>query len=253
MSQGEVRIETLDADLGVVRVTIDRAPVNAMGLHLYQELTDVFRRLRFEDGTKCAILTGAGDRAFVAGSDIGEFAKLSPENAPQRSAIVRGAFSAIRNCAVPVVGAINGAALGGGIALAASCDMLVASEHATFGLPEIGVGVLGGTKHLSRLVPPMLMRRMAMTGHRIGAEELARYGAIAAVVPLASLQDEALKLARDVARHHVPALRLQKEVMNLIEALGVQDGYQVEQLATGLLSGTPESKLAVSKSLKPPK
>jgi len=78
MSQGEVRIETIDADLGVVRVTIDRAPVNAMGLHLYQELTNVFGRLRFEDGTKCAILTGAGDRAFVAGSDIGEFASCRP-------------------------------------------------------------------------------------------------------------------------------------------------------------------------------
>lgn len=249
MSKGEIRVATLDAELGIVEVAICRPPVNALSLELYRALTATFQGLQFENGVKCAILTGEGEKAFVAGSDIREFAELSPANAPQRAIVVRGAFSAIRNCAVPVIGAINGAALGAGVALAASCDMLVVAEGATFGLPEIGVGVLGGTKHLSRLVPPMLMRRMALTGHRISAAEMARYGAIDLVVPRDTFADAALKLAREIARHRTPALRLQKEIMNLIETVGVSDGYQIEQLATGLLSGTPESKLSVAAAL----
>lgn len=245
MSTGTVRVESLHGG-GIVKVTIDRPPVNAINLALYDQIRTAFDGLRMSDGVRCAILTGAGERAFVAGSDINEFGELSPINAPVRAQIVRRAFASIRECEVPVIGAINGAALGAGVAVAGSCDMLVAAEEATFALPEIGVGVLGGTKHLSRLVPLPLMRRMALTGHKISARELAHYGALAAVVPRPQLMQEALRLAHDVAKHSAPALRLQKQTLNLVEDLGVAQGYQVEQMATGILSGTPESKAAVA-------
>lgn len=242
MSSGKVRVETLDETLGIVLVTIDCPPVNAINLELYRSIQATFEGLKFQNGVRCCILTGAGERAFVAGSDIDEFLELTPLNAPIRSATVRRAFTAIRECEVPVVGAINGAALGAGIAMAASCDILVASDTAVFGLPEIGVGVLGGTRHLSRLLPPLLVRRMALTGHRITAAELATHGGLSAVVTADKLMDEALRIAADVAKHNVHALRLQKQTLNLVEHMSLSDGYQVEQYATGLLSGTPDSK-----------
>jgi enoyl-CoA hydratase len=241
----DVSVEPLDPKTGVYRVTIDRKPVNAISLATYREIRTAFETISDNATARCVILTGAGERAFVSGSDVNEFAELSPANAPARARVVRGAFNAIRDCPVPVVGAINGAALGAGIALASACDILVASNNAVFGLPEINVGVLGGTRHLSRLVPTMMMRRMALTGERISAAEMLVCGALAAVVPLDRLAETAMKLAQQIASKSPVAARLQKETLNIIEGLGLKDGYQVEQMATGLLSGTPESKAAV--------
>jgi enoyl-CoA hydratase len=244
----DIHVETVEA--GIYRVTIDRKPVNAVSIATYKEIRAVFEAISDDVAARCVILTGAGERAFVSGSDVNEFAELAPANAPARARIVRAAFNAIRDCPVPVVGAINGAALGAGIALASACDVLVASENAVFGLPEINVGVLGGTRHLARLVPPMLMRRMALTGDRITAKEMQTYGALASVVPIDQLAETALLLARQIASKSSVAARLQKETLNIIEGLGLKDGYQVEQMATGLLSGTPESKAAVEQFFK---
>jgi enoyl-CoA hydratase len=244
---GDIHVEALDRSTGIYRVTIDRKPVNALSLATYKEIRQAFETLSEEGQARCVILTGTGDRAFVSGSDVNEFAALSPANAPARARVVRAAFNAIRDCPVPVIGAINGAALGAGVALASACDILVASESATFGLPEINVGVLGGTRHLARLVPPMLMRRMALTGYRITAAQMQAYGTLSAVVPSDRLAETALQLAQEIAAKSEPAIRLQKETLNIIENLALKDGYQVEQMATGLLSGTPESKAAVER------
>ncbi len=241
----DIHVEALDQKSGVYRVMIDRKPVNALSLATYQELRVAFDAISDDAGARCIILTSAGERAFVSGSDVHDFAALSPANAPARARVVRSAFNAIRDCPVPVIGAINGAALGAGIALASACDILVASDRAVFGLPEINVGVLGGARHLARLVPPMIMRRMALTGHRISATQMHAYGALTAVVPFGQLAETALQLAQEIAAKSPPAVRLQKETLNVIENLSLKDGYQVEQMATGLLSGTMESKAAV--------
>ena len=142
---------------------------------------------------------------------------------------------AITDCAVPVIGAINGPALGAGLALAACCDILVASEHATFGTTEINVGLLGASAHLSLLVGRHKAREMFFTGEQVPADELYRIGAVRAVVPRAELLPAARALAATLAAKSPIALRLAKESMNRVEFLPLKDAYRTEQDYTAKL------------------
>src|SRR5699024_8330876 len=121
------------------------------------------------------------------GNDLEEFLTMTPENSRPRMRTVREAFAAIYDAALPVIAAVQGVAVGTGVALAAACDIVIAAEGARFGLPEINVGAMGGAKHLSRMVPQGVVRRMHLTGENAPAEELVPYGGIARVVPLESL------------------------------------------------------------------
>jgi enoyl-CoA hydratase len=142
---------------------------------------------------------------------------------------VRDAMWAITDCAVPVIGAINGPALGAGLAFAACCDILLAAEGARFGTTEINVGLLGASSHLSLLVGRYKAREMFFTGEQVPASELYRLGAVRAVVPRERLLDEALALARQLAAKSPIALRLAKESMNRVEYLPLKDAYRTEQ------------------------
>jgi enoyl-CoA hydratase/carnithine racemase len=144
---------------------------------------------------------------------------------------------AITDCAVPVIGAINGPALGAGLAFAACCDMLVASDNATFGTTEINVGLLGASAHLSLLVGRHKAREMFFTGEQVPAAELHRLGAVRAVVPRAELADTARALAATIAAKSPIALRLAKESMNRVEFLPLKEAYRTEQDYTGRLRG----------------
>jgi len=132
-------------------VTLDRPPVNAVSQAMYAQIRDLFGR--FDEvlpGVKAVVLTGAGPH-FCAGNDLDEFLTLDEVNAAGRMRLVRDAFAALYDCPVPVIGAVRGAALGTGLAIAACCDLVVASRSARFGTPEVGVGVMGGARHLARL------------------------------------------------------------------------------------------------------
>jgi enoyl-CoA hydratase len=129
---------------GVAIVTIDRPPVNALTLALYAEIADLFESLGKELDVHCAIFTGAGSRAFCAGLDLNEFLSATPEQDPERAAVVRRTFSAVYRCPIPVIAAINGPALGAGSVLATVCDIRIAASNARFGTPEINVGRCGG-------------------------------------------------------------------------------------------------------------
>ena len=143
--------------------------------------------------------------------------------------IVRDCFWALSDCPLPVIGAINGAAVGAGLALVACCDVIIASENARFALPEINAGVLGGGRHLQRMVGPYKTRKMFYTGEFVTAEEFHRLGAVEKVVPAGELMAEARALADVIATKSPIGLRLAKESLNRVEDLGLKDGYRLEQ------------------------
>ncbi|HWO94344.1 MAG TPA: enoyl-CoA hydratase-related protein, partial [Dehalococcoidia bacterium] len=188
---------------GIVTVTFDRPPVNAMSQQAMLEITACFRSFADEKETRVVILTAAGERAFMAGVDLADRPQAPPP--PSRmldsGTVARECFWAVYDCAAPVIGAINGPALGAGLAVASMCDVIIASERAKFALPEIDVGLLGGGTHLFRLVGSQYqLRRMMYTGIRVDAKDMARFGCIEAVVPPDELLPTARALAQDIAK-----------------------------------------------------
>jgi len=228
----------------VLVVTIDRPPANAMSLAAHRQLLAALRTVEADPTIRCVVLTGAGEKAFVAGGDVGELGALDPQTALVRTRVIRQVFDAIRRNPVPVIAAVNGAALGGGMVMVSVCDIVVAADSATFGLPEISVGVMGGTKHLARVVPEKVMRWMALTGRRVGAPYLERLGVVQQVVARDQLMPTALAIADDIAAKSPAGVRLMKEVINLTESMTLDDGYHVETYATAIISAHPDSKEA---------
>jgi enoyl-CoA hydratase len=227
-------------------VTMDRPPVNAVNAQFHEEMMRVFDALSDRDDVRVAILTGAG-KVFCAGADIK--ARLAHEPQPgdfwQHSRRAREAFHSILECRVPVIGAINGPALGAGLGIVASCDLLIASENATLGLPEINVGLLGGGRHAMRLFPHSKARRMMFTGQRLSGAELYRLGVVEHCVPPEKLMDVANALAAEIASKSPIAIRLAKHAMNTIEFMSLRDGYRFEQNMTGELSKYEDSQEAM--------
>ena len=227
-------------------VTMDRPPVNAVNAQFLEEMMRVFDALSDRDDVRVAILTGAG-KVFCAGADIK--ARLAQEPQPgdfwQHSRRAREAFHSILECRVPVIGAINGPALGAGLGIVASCDLLIASENATLGLPEINVGLLGGGRHAMRLFSHSKARRMMFTGQRLSGAELYRLGVVEQCVPPEQLMDAANALAAEIASKSPIAIRLAKHAMNTIEFMSLRDGYRFEQNMTGELSKYEDSQEAM--------
>jgi enoyl-CoA hydratase/carnithine racemase len=228
----------------IAMVAIDRPPVNALTLALYDRIADTFEELGKRTDINCAIFTGRGTRAFCAGLDLREFLAATPEQDPQRAAIVRRTFRAVRHCAIPVIAAVNGPALGAGAVLAAVCDIRIAGSNATFGLPEINVGRCGGGAHLGRLIPQGMLRKMFFTGAPIAAAEAYRIGLVEEVVPSDRLIDAALELAAVIAEKAPLGLRLGKQALNEIELLPVEEGYAREQTYSTQLLHTEDAREA---------
>jgi enoyl-CoA hydratase len=230
-----VRIEIEDH---VATVTFDRPPVNALNAQAFRELAEAFTTLARGTDAHVAIFTAPGERIFCAGVDLHDSARRhGREDAEGDSivdrldpgSIVRDCFWAISDCPLPVIGAINGAAVGAGLALVACCDVIIASETARFALPEINAGVLGGGRHLQRMVGPYKTRKMFFTGEFVDAHEFHRLGAVETVVPPAELLPTARSLATEMAAKSPLGLRLAKESLNRVEDLGLKDGYRTEQ------------------------
>ncbi len=239
---------TVERDGGVVTVQLDRPPVNALDTATYIEVRDTFEAFRHDREVRVVIFTAAGERAFIAGADLKEYAQPPADPGPAElvdpGLLPRQAMWAIYDCAVPVIGAINGPALGGGLAWAACCDVLVAAEGATFAAPEITVGLLGASSHLVRMVGPYLAREMFFSGRSITAEELHARGVISRVVPRDELMDAARQIAAGMADKSPLALRLAKESMNRVDGLPLQEGYRLEQEYTNRLQNLEDAKEA---------
>jgi enoyl-CoA hydratase len=233
-----------EVDGTVATVWLDRAPVNAVNQEMYREIRRLFSDISvLGDDVRVVVLAGAG-KHFCAGNDLNEFLSMTPENAPDRMFEVRQAFFAIHDCPIPVIGAIQGTAVGTGLAIAASCDFVVAAEGAKLGVTEIAVGVMGAAKHLSRLVPQPQMRWMFFSGEPARVEDLVGLGALVAVVPPDELLSEARRRAEQIARHSPVAIRFAKRSLNQIEFMDLKSGYEFEQGLSGELAAYEDSKEA---------
>jgi enoyl-CoA hydratase len=233
---------------GVMVVTLDRPPVNAFGQPFYAELQRCLDGVEHDEDVAVVVLTGAGS-VFCAGNDLDEFVSMTPENGTARMREVMRTFRSLYGCAAPVVAAVNGAALGTGMALVCCCDVVVSSDRATYGLPEINVGVFGGAAFLARMVPEQTVRRMFLTGEPVSAARFHELGAPIEVVPHDELLTSALALAGTIAAKTPRATRLAHDAFNHAEPLDMFSGYAVEQTYTVTASGHPESKQAVREIL----
>lgn len=235
----------LSVDRHIAVVTMDAPPVNALTRGLNDELVAVLDQLSDTPEVRVIVLTGAG-KVFCAGADIKGRGALvdGPGALRAHSRRTRECFHAIRECAKPVVAALNGPALGAGLAIAASADILVASEQASAGLPEIDVGALGGGRHAMRLFGHSRVRRMMLTGYRVPAPELYRLGIVEACVAPDALMPAALELAEQVASKSPVVSQLAKHTLNAIEHMGLRDGYRYEQDQTAILSKTEDCREA---------
>ncbi len=232
-------------DAGIATVRMNRPPANGVDQVMYRELADLFNEPdQIGDGVKAIILAAEGPH-FCAGNDLEEFMSMTPENGTERMWRVREAFFAIQFCPLPVIGAVHGVALGTGLAIAASCDFVVASEDAKFGLPELTVGVMGGARHLARIAPQPLVRRMFFTGAHITATEFAAAGGAIVLSPREELADRAKAYAIRIASFSPTAVRIAKQILNRIETMDIRAGYEFEQGFTVSMSGHPDSKEAL--------
>ncbi|KRC11171.1 enoyl-CoA hydratase [Hydrogenophaga sp. Root209] len=229
----------------VATLTMDAPPVNALTRTLNDELMLALDRISEMDEVRAVVLTGAG-KVFCAGADLKGRASVikGPGDLPAHSRRTRECFHAIRECAKPVICAINGAALGSGLAMAASSDILVASEKSSLGLPEVDVGLLGGCSHAMRLFSHSRLRRMALTGMRVDGAELYRLGIVEACVAPEELMPTALEIARVVASKSPVSTRMGKHTMNVIEGMSLRDGYRYEQDMTAQIGKTEDAKEA---------
>jgi enoyl-CoA hydratase len=216
-------------DAGIAEVVMENPPVNALRVADWFELADTITGLGRQDGVRVVVLRAEG-RGFNAGVDIKEI-----QAAGDHGALIganRGcfaAFAAVYDCAVPVIAAVHGYCLGGGVGLAGNADVIVASDDATFGLPEVDRGALGAATHLSRLVPQHRMRAMVYLAETASAAELLAYGSIYSVVPREQLRATALSLAGRIAAKSPTVMRAAKESLNGIDPQDVRRSYRYEQ------------------------
>ncbi len=237
---------TIDAD-HVAVVTMNNPPVNAQNGQFYEEMILVMDALSDLPECRAIVLIGAG-KVFSAGADMRARVAVggTPGDKWAHNRRARESFHAIRECKKPVVGAINGAALGAGLGVVASCDILVAAEEAVLGLPEINVGLMGGGKHAQRLFGHSTLRRMMLTGYRVPGPELYRLGIVEACVPREQILECAMGFGRDLAAKSPFTMRLAKETLNAIEDMTLRDGYRYEQNMTVQLRDHPDSKEAAA-------
>ena len=241
MNNEWVRLEVAD---GVGLVTMDRKPVNALNRQMRRELVATFDAISEREDIRCAVLTGTGS-VFCAGADLKD--RPSSEIAGDfldHNRITRETGNAIRECAKPVIAAINGVALGAGLGLAAACDILYASENATVGMPEINVGLAGGASMLKTLFGRSTLRRMFFTGQRLTAHDLLKRNVIEDVVSEKDLLPVTMELAREIASKAPLATIYAKRAANMVDLMPQRDAYRFEQEFTVALSKTEDAREA---------
>ncbi len=234
-----VRVHIQD---GIAEGMLAHPPVNAPDSAGWAKLAETIVSVGSDEAVRVIIL-GAEGRGFCAGVDVKELARDSSLITKVNKGCY-DAFAAIHDCPVPVIAACHGFVLGGGIGLVGSCDLIVSSDDARFGLPEIDRGALGAASHLMRMFPVQKVRKMLFTGEPISAQEAYRLGALEAIVTRDELMPRAREIAKSIAAKSPKAMRLAKESMNGIELLDVKRSYRFEQGFTLELYTSPDSQEA---------
>jgi enoyl-CoA hydratase len=253
MDYQQIKLEI--AGEGIAAVTLANPPVNALNRRGRDEITHVFDAISDRDDVRVAILTGEG-KAFCAGADIKERVDMvrEPGDYLRHNRQTRETFLAIMECAKPVIAAVNGPAIGAGVALMLACDVMFASENAFLVMPEIDVGLSGGQRLLVETFGKSRSRLMYYTGRRIYAPELYRLGVIESCPPQDQLLSQARKVAEEIAGKNPAAIRSAKKTLNLVEHLPYRVAYPYEQSITAELSkleDTREAQRAFLEKRKP--
>lgn len=245
-----------DGTVAIVRINRPRA-LNAMDEAALIALRDAFETLAQSDQVRVIILTGVGERAFVAGADVKAMRDRSPEEARYFTRLGQAATLAIETTPQPVIAAVRGFALGGGNELAIACDLRIAAADAVFGQPEVSLGIppgWGATQRLPRLIGPERAKELIFTGRRVGAEEALQIGLISRVVPVESLMDTALETARTIAAQAPRAVAAAKRAINhaLDNDLVAGLAYEAEVFASAFTSTDQREGMTAFIEKRPP-
>jgi enoyl-CoA hydratase len=231
---------------GIAYVTINRPEkLNALNRKVIEELGDCFRQIARAGGVKAAVVTGAGEKAFVAGADISELAAQTPVEGQETSARGQSLLNFIENLGKPVIAAINGYALGGGCELAMACTLRIASDNARLGQPEVKLGIIpgyAGTQRLPRLVGKGKALEIILTGEPVTAEEALRIGLVNQVVPRQGLMAAAESLARKIMASGPLAVKFALQAVHHGSELTLAEGEFLEATLFGLACATADMK-----------
>ncbi len=243
MPYKNIRFEVED---GLAVVTIDRpAALNALNSATLKELTGAVEKIAADKKIRAAVLTGGGQKAFVAGADISEMVAFNPLKAAKFAALGQGLLSAIENCTKPIIAAVNGFALGGGTEIAMACDFIYASTNAKFGQPEIKLGIIpgfGGTQRLPRLVGKAMAKELVLTGDMIDAAEALRIGLVNKVLPPEELLSAAKATAKKIAGYSQVAVQATLDCINKGLDVDLADALFIEREAFAILCSTKDQK-----------
>jgi enoyl-CoA hydratase len=236
----------VEREARIAILTIQRPQrLNALDARTLDELRDAFLSVQHDDHIRCVILTGAGERAFVAGADIRELAQDTPESARRRALTGQHVFDLIEGLGKPVIAAVNGVALGGGCELAMACTLRLAADSAQFGQPEINLGLIpgfAGTQRLVRLVGKTKAMEMILTGAAITAHEALAIGLINRVLPAKDLMNDARALALDLAAKAPIALGYAMEAINRGAEMPFADACRLEAALFGMVTTTDDRR-----------
>ena len=241
MSYENILVEQRGA---VTLITLNRPQsLNALNSSVLEELIDAFAKFEADASQGCAVLTGAGEKAFAAGADIKEMFEKPAAEFFAQDFFSRWTSHLVKTTRKPWIAAVNGFALGGGCELAMMADIIIASENAKFGQPEIKLGVgpgMGGSQRLTRAIGKSKAMEMCLTGRMMGAEEAERSGLVSRVVPLASLVDDAVKLAAEIAAMPPLAVIANKEAVNAAFEMTLEQGLVMERRIFQVLTATED-------------
>lgn len=245
---------TVERDGAVAIVTVNRPKVlNALNAATLTELATTTRALRDDEGVRCVVITGAGEKSFVAGADINELATQSPVGGRNHALEGQKVLDAIENLGKPVIAAINGYALGGGCELAMACTLRIAADTAWLGQPEINLGLIpgyGGTQRLARLVGSGRALELLLTGDQISAAEAHRLGLVNRVVSAVELMPETRKLAAAIAAKPQTAVRYIIQAVNRGIQLPLREAEAFEATLFGLVASTDDMREGTSAFLQ---
>src|SRR5881409_2750096 len=230
----------------IAYVTLNRPKVlNALNRRTWEDLRTAFEDARDDAAVRGVILTGAGDKAFIAGADINELARVTAIEAEEASSFGQAVLNLIENLGKPVIAAVNGFALGGGCETAMACTLRIATEHAKFGQPEVALGIIpggGGTQRLPRLVGKGRALQLIMSGSTISAQEAYRIGLVNEVVPAANLIARAEASLKEIFSNAPIAVKFALEAVNKGLEASLAEGLSLEASLFGLCAGTEDKK-----------